>query len=162
MLLSYCTSFISIYIPILIFAHLDTNQHIGLHTRMSAYVSACAKVGRLCISLHTVLCQAVNTSPVTPSSSLSQSATPGYSASAIAYTTTSSSTTLPIYATPLPIYATPLPGRYNYCYQHESQCTLKLRFVLRSLSSLCRLYMHAYMTSCRVKPLILSYKYCYR
>ena len=41
---------------ILIFAHLDTDQHIDLHTRMTAYVSACA---RLCISLHTVLCHAV-------------------------------------------------------------------------------------------------------
>ena len=58
-ILSYCTPFIPIYILFLIFAHLDTNQHICRHMRMPAYVSACAKMGRLCVSLHTVLCHAV-------------------------------------------------------------------------------------------------------
>ena len=49
---------------LMIFAYLDTSQHIGaadLHKRMFAYVlSAYINVGQLCISLHTALCHAVN------------------------------------------------------------------------------------------------------
>ena len=50
---------ISICILFLIFVYLETSQHIGLHTRMTAYASAYDNVGRLCISLHTILCRAV-------------------------------------------------------------------------------------------------------